>query len=156
MFTFEASGNTAFFKLNHDQSAFRGRCLFGGGGVIQLLTCGCSYLSGLTLRASLIAQLVKNPPAIQETEVGFLGWEDPLDKGQVSTPIFLGVPCGSAGKESACNAGDLDLIPGLGRSPEEGKSYPLQCSGLENCMDCIVHGFAESDMTEPLSLSLRQ
>ena len=49
-------------------------------------------------------------------------------------------PCGSAGKESACNAGDLGLIPGLGRSPGEGKGYPLQYSGLENSLDCIVHG----------------
>ena len=56
----------------------------------------------------------------------------------------LGLPCGSAGKESACNAGDLSLIPGLGRSPGEGKSYPLQYSGLENSMDCIVHGIAKS------------
>ena len=54
------------------------------------------------------------------------------------------LPCGSAGKESACNAGDLGLIPGLGRSPGEGKSYPLQCSGLENSMDCIVHGVTKS------------
>ena len=45
---------------------------------------------------------------------------------------FMGFPCGSAGKESACNAGDLGLIPGLGRSPGEGKGYPLQYSGLEN------------------------
>ena len=43
-------------------------------------------------------------------------------------------------KESACNEGDLGLSPGLGRSPVEGNSYPLQCSGLENSMDCIVHG----------------
>ena len=55
-----------------------------------------------------------------------------------------GFPCGSAGKESACNAGDLGLIPGLGRSPGEGKGYPLQYSGLENSMDCIVHGVAKS------------
>ena len=53
-------------------------------------------------------------------------------------------PCGSAGKESVCNAGDLGLIPGLGRSPGEGKGYPLQYSGLENSMDCIVHRFANS------------
>ena len=59
--------------------------------------------------------------------------------------FHLGFPCGSAGKESACNAGDLGSIPGLGRSPREGKGYPLQYSGLENSMDCIVHGFAESD-----------
>ena len=44
-------------------------------------------------------------------------------------------PCGSAGKESAFNAGDLDLIPGLGRSPGEGKGNSLQYSGLENSMD---------------------
>ena len=47
-------------------------------------------------------------------------------------------------KESACNAGDLDFIPGLGRFPGEGKGYPLQYSGLENSMDCIVHGAAKS------------
>ena len=51
---------------------------------------------------------------------------------------------GSAGKESACNAGDLDSIPGLGRPPWEGKCYPLQYSGLENSMDCIVHGVSKS------------
>ena len=48
--------------------------------------------------------------------------------------------CGSAGKESACNSGDVGLIPGLGRFPGEGKCYPLQYSGLENSMDCTVHG----------------
>ena len=53
-------------------------------------------------------------------------------------------PGGSAGKESACNGGDLDSIPGLGRSPGEGKGYPLQYSGLENSMDCIAHGVAKS------------
>ena len=47
--------------------------------------------------------------------------------------------------------GDLGLIPGLGRSPGEGKGYPLQYSGLENSMDCIVHVVAELDMTEQLS-----
>jgi len=55
-----------------------------------------------------------------------------------------GFPGGSAGKESACNAGDLGLVPGLGRSPGEGIGYPLQYSGLENSMDCIVHGVAKS------------
>ena len=47
---------------------------------------------------------------------------------------LLGFPGGSDGKESACNAGDLGLIPGLGRSPGVGKGYPLQCSCLENIM----------------------
>ena len=55
----------------------------------------------------------------------------------------MGFPCGSAGKESAGNVGDLGLIPGLGRSPGEGKGYPLQYSGLEISMD-----YKESDMTE--------
>ena len=52
-----------------------------------------------------------------------------------STECF---PCGSAGKESTCSTGDLGLIPGLGRSPGEAKGDPLQYSGLENSMDCIV------------------
>ena len=68
----------------------------------------------------------------------------------------MGFPCGSTDKESACNAGDLGSTPGLGRSPGEGKGYPLQYSGLENSIDCRVHGVAESDMTEQLSLSLRK
>ena len=58
--------------------------------------------------------------------------------------IKMGLPCGSAGKESACSAGDLGSIPGLGRSPGEGKGYPLQYSGLENSMDCMVHGVTKS------------
>ena len=56
----------------------------------------------------------------------------------------MGFPGGSADKESACNAGDLGLIPGLGRSPGEGKGYPLYYSGLENSMDCIVHGVTKN------------
>ena len=52
--------------------------------------------------------------------------------------MHMGFHGDSAGKESACNVGDLGLVPGLGRSPGEGNSYPLQYSGLEN-MDCIVH-----------------
>ena len=55
-----------------------------------------------------------------------------------------GVPCGSAGKQFACNAGDLGSIPGLGRSPREEKGYPLQYSGLGNSMDCTVHGVTQS------------
>ena len=55
---------------------------------------------------------------------------------------------GLAGKESTWNAGGLGSILGLGRSPGEGKGYPLLYSCLENSMDCIVHGVAESDMTE--------
>ena len=66
----------------------------------------------------------------------------------------MGFPDGSAGKESACNTGDLGSIPGLGRFPGEGKGYPLQYSGLETSMDCVVLGVAKSDMTEQLSFSL--
>ena len=58
-----------------------------------------------------------------------------------SCPVF---PCGSTSKESACNPGDLPSITGLGRFPGEGKVYPLQYSGLENSMDCIVHGITKS------------
>ena len=53
-------------------------------------------------------------------------------------------PCGSTGKESACNMGDLDLIPRLGRSPREGKGYPLHYSVLENSMDCVACGVVKS------------
>ena len=56
----------------------------------------------------------------------------------------MDVPGGSDGKESTCNAGDLASIPGLGRSPGGGDGYPLQCSGLENSMDCTVHGMSKS------------
>ena len=61
-------------------------------------------------------------------------------------PLFTGCNCGSPGKESTLNAGDLGWIPGLGRSPREGKGYPLQYSSLDNSMDtlflqlsCIVY-----------------
>ena len=63
-----------------------------------------------------------------------------------------GFLCGSAGKEFACNADDLSLILGLGRSPREGKGYPLQYSGLENSMNCM--GRKELDTAEQLSLSV--
>ena len=65
-------------------------------------------------------------------------------RDRLPTPVFLGFPCGSSGKAFPCNAGDLGSIPGLGRSPGEGKSYPLQRSGLENSVDYIVHGVAKS------------
>ena len=57
---------------------------------------------------------------------------------------FQGFSCGSAGKESTCNVGDLGSVPGLGRSPGEGNGYLLQYSGLKNSMDCIYHGVAKS------------
>ena len=68
----------------------------------------------------------------------------------------MGFPNGSAGKESACNVGDLGSILGLERSPGEGKGYPLQYSGLENSKDCMYSswGHKEQDTTEQISLSL--
>ena len=79
--------------------------------------------------------------------VGKICWR----RDRLPTPVFLGFPDGSVGKESACNVGDLSSIPGLGRSPGEGKGYPLQYSGLENSMDCIVHGVSKLN-TKTLSL----
>ena len=87
-----------------------------------------------------MAQLVKNPPAMQETWVGKICWR----RDKLPTPVFLGLLCDSASKESARNAEDLGSIPGLGRSSGKGNDYPLQYSGLENSMDYIVHGAAKS------------
>ena len=74
-------------------------------------------------------------------------------RNRLPTPVFLGFPCGSAGKEYTCNAGDLDLIPGLGRSPEEGKATHSSIVAwrilLYSPWDC-----KELDMTEQLLLSL--
>ena len=61
-------------------------------------------------------------------------------RDRLPTSVFQGFPCGSAGKEYTCNVGDLGQIPGLGRSPEEGKGYPFQYSGL----DYTVHGVTKS------------
>ena len=57
---------------------------------------------------------------------------------------FLSLFAGSAGKESVCKARDLGSIPWLGRSPKEGKGYPLQYSSLEKSVAYIVHGVAKS------------
>ena len=72
-------------------------------------------------------------------------------EGMATTPVFLGFPGGSAGKESACNAGDPSLIPGLGRYAGEGHGYPLQYSCLENSMDrgawwATVHGVTKGQI----------
>ena len=69
-------------------------------------------------------------------------------RDKLPTPVFLGFPGGSAGKESACDAGDLGSIPGLVRVPREVKGYSLQYSGPENSMDCVARGVAELDMTD--------
>ena len=104
------------------------------------------FIEGLlvSLCASLIAQLVKN--SVQCRRPWFDSWVRKIcwRRERLLSPIFLGFPCSSVAKESACNAGDLGLLPELGRSPEEGKGYPLQYSGLENPTDCIVHGVTKS------------
>ena len=81
----------------------------------------------------------------------FLNWQvDSLPMSYLGSPFSmyyihqLGFPDGSAWKESPCNVGDLGLIPGLGRSPGEANGYPLQYSCLENSIDSIVHGVANS------------
>ena len=90
--------------------------------------------------ASLVAQLVKNLPAMQETLIMKIRWR----RDRLPTPVFLGFPGGSAGKESACSAGNRGSIPGLGRSSGERNSSPLQYSGLENSKDCRAHGVTKS------------
>ena len=90
------------------------------------------------------AQSAKNLPAMQETLFGSWVRKIPWRRDRLPTPVFLGFPGGSAGKESARNVRDRGLIPGFGRTPGEGKGYPLQYSGLGNSMDCRVHGVEKS------------
>ena len=66
----------------------------------------------------------------------------------ISNAVSMGFFYGSAGKESACSVGDLGSIPGLRRSPGEGRGYPLQYSGLENSMACIVHEVAKTQLSD--------
>ena len=99
--------------------------------------------------ASLVAQLVKNPPAMQEIPVGFLGQEDQLEKGQATHSSILGLPHDSAGKESACNARDLGSIPELGRSSGEGNGthssvLAWRIPWTEEPWKTLVHGIAKS------------
>ena len=81
---------------------------------------------------------------MQETWVQSLHREDHLEEEMATHSSVPGLLCGSADKESACNARDLGSIPGLGRSSGEGKGYSLQYSGLKNSVDCIVNGVPKS------------
>ena len=74
--------------------------------------------------ASLVAQLVKNSPAMLKTPVWFLGQDDTLEKGQLPTTVLLGFPGGSDSKESACNVGGLGSFPGLRRFPWRREQLP--------------------------------
>ena len=89
-------------------------------------------------------QMVKNPPAMQETEFDPWVRNIPWRRDKLPKTVFLGFPGSSAGKESIYNVRDQGSIPGLGRSPGEGNGYPLLYSGLENSMVYIVHGVAKS------------
>ena len=78
--------------------------------------------------ASPVAQLVKNPPAMQETLYNSWIVKIPGGRDRLLILVFLGLPGGSDSKESACNSGDPSSISGLGRSVGEGIGYPLQYS----------------------------
>ena len=88
--------------------------------------------STMTLGASLVVQLVKN--CLQCMMPQFVSWvrKIPWWRDRLPTPLFLGFPGDSDGKESTCNVGDLGSVPGLGRSSGGGHGNSLQCSGLEN------------------------
>ena len=87
-----------------------------------------------TSTSFLKAQLLKNPPAMQEILVRFLGREDRLKRDRLPTPVFLGFPC-SAGKRILLQCGRPGFDPWVGEIPGERKGYPLQYSGLEKSMD---------------------
>ena len=90
--------------------------------------------------ASLMAQLVKNLPAMRETWVQSLGGKIPWRRDRLPTSVFMSFLGGSYGEESACNVGDLGLIPELGRSPGGGNGKPLKYSCLGNPMDNLSMG----------------
>ena len=94
--------------------------------------------------------------------VGYSPWgckeSDKIEQLHFHFSLDWGFACGSAGKESTCNAGDLGSIPGLGITPGEGKGYPLQYSGLENFMDCSlqgssIHGIFQARVLEWVAIS---
>ena len=96
-----------------------------------------------------MAQMIKNPPALQGPQFDSWVAKIPWRRNRLLTPVFLGFPGGADGKESASNAGDLGSIPGLGRSPGKGDGNPLQYSCLENphgqrSLVATVHGVAKS------------
>ena len=108
---------------------------------ISLIPFGIKLGSPILCRDSLVVQLVKkNPLQCRRPQFNSLVRKIPWRKDGLPTPVFMGFSGGSAGNESGCSTGDLSSIPGLGRSPGEGNGYPLQYSGLENSMNCIVRG----------------
>ena len=104
----------------------------GKGQSNRIETFGHICLFLILDSASLIAQLVKNQPAMQETWFDSWVGKIPWRRDRLRTPIILGFPGGSVGKESTCNAGDLGSIPGLGRSSGGGHGNPFLYSCLKN------------------------
>ena len=102
-------------------------------GFFQTSSVPVDQTSELRFGETIISFLLRVCPSVSFAFLGVL----------TLTVKKEGFSRGSAGKESACSE-DLGLIPGLGRSLGEGKGYPLQYSGLENSMDCLVHGVAKS------------
>ena len=117
----------------------------------ELLLCQALFLTRVSYK--LIAQVVKNLPQFRRPQ--FNSWVRKIrwKRDRLPTPVLLGFPCGSTGKESTWNAGDLGSIPGFGRFPEKGK-YSTPVFWPRDSTDCIDHGVAESDMTEQLLISL--
>ena len=107
-----------------------------GSPLLELLATSSLYQvkpnNGKGFQLELVLRLILSP------SLGF------FHSHIVCSPFIKGFSCGLAGKESAHTVGELGLIPGLGRSPGEGKGYPLQYSGLENSMYSIIHGVAKS------------
>ena len=101
----------------------------------------------LYLWASLVGQLVKNPPTMQETPVWFPGQEDPLEKDRLPTPVFLGFPDGSVNKESACNCRRSGFNPWIGKIPCRKARLPTSClqnpHGQRSLVGCSPWGCKE-------------
>ena len=104
----------------------------------------CPINRKLKCNVNVIAQVVEIH--LQCRKHQFNSWvrKNPWRRDRLPTPVFMVFVVAQLMKNPTCNAGDLGSISGLGRTPGEGKGYPLEYSGLENSMDCIVHGVAKS------------
>ena len=117
---------------------------------LQTLETPQPYLPPLYKEPRIQLQPERSPcpldPSVTLSLKGPARWSYPpgWNVTKINCNLVHGFPSGSAGKKSARNVGDLGSIPGLGRSPGEGKSFLLQYSGLKNSMDCIVHGVTKN------------
>ena len=133
-------------------------CSSGDPGLIPGLGRSAGEGIGYPLQyswASLVAQLVKNLPAMQRP--WFNSWVRKIcwRRDRLPTPVFLGFPCGSAGEESACNVGYLGLIPGLGRFPGKREKLPSPIFWAGELYGLYSpRGRKEADVTERLSLTV--